>query len=108
MMLPGVGVMTWQEAQSKFSWGTLFLFGIGISLGSAIISTKAGTWLAQAIVPFFGLGAAPALTVLLILAAFLIIIHLGFASATALASAMIPIIIEVLKNISTLVSTSSA
>ncbi len=101
MMLPGVGVMTWQEAQSKFSWGTLFLFGIGISLGSAIISTKAGTWLAQAIVPFFGLGAAPALTVLLILAAFLIIIHLGFASATALASAMIPIIIEVLKNIST-------
>jgi len=101
MMIPGIGIMSWEEAQSRVSWGTLLLFGIGISLGSAIISTKAGAWLAKAIVPFFGLSAAPALTVLLILAAFLIIIHLGFASATALASAMIPIIIEVLKNIST-------
>jgi len=101
MMLPGIGIMTWEEAQSRISWGTLFLFGVGISLGSAIIATKAGAWLAKAIVPFFGLSGAPALTVLLILAAFLIIIHLGFASATALAAAMIPIIIEALKNVST-------
>lgn len=34
-----------------------------------------------------------------ILAAFLIIIHLGFASATALSSSMIPIMITLLQNI---------
>ena len=32
---------------------------------------------------------------------FLIIIHLGFASATALAAAMIPIIISILQNVTT-------
>ncbi|MGO9021992.1 MAG: DASS family sodium-coupled anion symporter [Syntrophobacteraceae bacterium] len=101
MMAPGIGIMTWEEAQQRIPWGTLFLFGIGISLGSAIVSTNAGAWLAKAIVPFFGLSTAPALLIVLILAAFLIIMHLGFASATALAAAMIPIIIEVLKNVST-------
>ena len=34
-----------------------------------------------------------------ILAAFLIVIHLGFASATALSSSMIPIMISLLQNI---------
>jgi sodium-dependent dicarboxylate transporter 2/3/5 len=101
MMAPQVGIMTWEEAQQRIPWGTLFLFGMGISLGSAIVSTKAGVWLAKAIVPFFGLTTAPALLIVLTLAAFLIIIHLGFASATGLAAAMIPIIIEVLKNVST-------
>jgi di/tricarboxylate transporter len=39
--------------------------------------------------------------IVLTLAAFLIIVHLGFASASGLSAAMIPIIIEVLKNVST-------
>ena len=101
MMVPRIGIMTWDEAQQRIAWGTLFLFGMGISLGSAIVTTKAGAWLAKAIVPFFGLNAAPALVIVLTLAAFLIIIHLGFASATGLAAAMIPIMIEVLRNVST-------
>ena len=98
MLLPGVGIMTWQEAQSKIPWGTLLLFGIGISLGSALLSTKAAAWLAKMIVGWFGLQAMPALIVFAVLAAFLIIIHLGFASATALAAAMIPIIISILQG----------
>jgi len=36
-----------------------------------------------------------------VLAAFLIVIHLGFASATALAAAMIPIVIAVLQKVQT-------
>lgn len=83
------------------AWGTLFLFGVGISLGSAIISTKAGVWLAKSIVPFFGLSYSSAFMILAILALFLIIIHLGFASATALAAAMIPIVISMLQEVKT-------
>lgn len=98
MLLPGVGIMTWQEAQSKIPWGTLLLFGIGISLGSALLSTKAAAWLAKMIVGWFGLQIMPALIVFAVLAAFLIIIHLGFASATALAAAMIPIVISILQG----------
>jgi sodium-dependent dicarboxylate transporter 2/3/5 len=36
-----------------------------------------------------------------VLGLFLVVIHLGFASATALASAMVPIVIAVLQNVAT-------
>ncbi|MBP2626227.1 MAG: anion transporter [Firmicutes bacterium] len=101
LLLPGIGVMSWKDAQAKIPWGTLILFGVGISLGSAILSTKAAAWLAKIIVAVFGLQTLPALTILAILSAFLIIIHLGFASATALAAAMIPILISILQGVQT-------
>ena len=100
MMMPGIGIMTWKEAQQRIGWGTLMLFGVGISLGSAILSTKAGEWIAHVIVEYFGLYDATATFIIAILALFLILIHLGFASATALSSAMIPICISVLQGAS--------
>ena len=98
MMMPGIGIMTWKEAQERIGWGTLILFGVGISLGSAILSTKAAAWIASCIVDGFGLNDMTAFGIIAVLAAFLIVIHLGFASATALAAAMIPIIITVLQG----------
>ena len=100
MMMPGIGIMTWKEVQERINWGTLLLFGVGISLGSAILSTKAGEWIAHVIVEYFGLYDATATFIIAILALFLILIHLGFASATALSSAMIPICISVLQGAS--------
>lgn len=100
MMMPGIGIMTWKEVQERINWGTLLLFGVGISLGSAILSTKAGEWIAHVIVQNFGLYDATATFIIAILALFLILIHLGFASATALSSAMIPICISVLQGAS--------
>lgn len=99
MLLPGIGIMTWKEAQEKIAWGTLVLFGVGISLGSVLLSTKAAAWMAKFIVVGFGLQTMPVLSILAVLAAFLIIIHLGFASATALAAAMVPILISILQGI---------
>ncbi|WP_137046306.1 DASS family sodium-coupled anion symporter [Pseudolabrys sp. FHR47] len=101
MFLPGIGIMTWKEAQPKIPWGTVILFGIGISLGTALLQTKAATWLADIVVLEFGLKNATALFILGTMSLFLVVIHLGFASATALASAMIPIIIAVLKSVAT-------
>jgi sodium-dependent dicarboxylate transporter 2/3/5 len=101
MFLPGIGIMTWKEAQPRIPWGTIILFGIGISLGTALLQTKGATWLADLVVAQFGLKQATALFVLGVMSLFLIVIHLGFASATALASAMIPIVIAVLQGIST-------
>lgn len=98
MLLPNVGIMNWKEAQSKIAWGTLVLFGVGISLGSAILSTKAASWIADVIVTSFGLFEMSAVGIIAILALFLIVIHLGFASATALAAAMIPITISILQG----------
>jgi di/tricarboxylate transporter len=42
-----------------------------------------------------------ALAILAVLSVFLVVIHLGFASATALAAAMIPIVIAVLQRVQT-------
>lgn len=100
MLLPGIGIMSWKDAQSRIGWGTLVLFGVGISLGSTILSTKAADWIAHVIVNTFNLYDTTAFFIIAILALFLIIIHMGFASATALAAAMIPIIISVLQGAS--------
>jgi solute carrier family 13 (sodium-dependent dicarboxylate transporter), member 2/3/5 len=99
MFLPGIGVMSWKAAQSKVPWGTLMLFGVGISLGTVLLQTKAAAWLANLIVTGGGLAGASLFLVLALLSLFLIVVHLGFASATALASAMIPIMISVLQQL---------
>jgi len=101
MFVPGLGIMDWKQAQSKIPWGTVVLFGVGISLGTALLQTKAAAWLANVIVQQFGLQNMTALTILALMSLFLIVIHLGFASATALASAMIPIVISVLQSVQT-------
>jgi di/tricarboxylate transporter len=101
MFLPGIGIMTWKEAQPKIPWGTVILFGIGISVGTALLQTKGAAFLANLAVAEFGLKYASSLFVLAVLSLFLTVIHLGFASATALASAMIPIVIAVLQGVAT-------
>ncbi len=101
MLLPRIGVMDWKASQRGFPWGTVLLFAVGISVGTALLRTQAAGWLAQLIVNHLGLVDAGAFTILMLLSLFLIVIHLGFASATALASTMIPIIISVLGAVQT-------
>ncbi len=101
MLLPRFGVMDWKESQRGFPWGTVVLFAIGISVGTALLRTQAAGWLANIIVQNLGLQNASAFVILMLLSLFLIVIHLGFASATALASTMIPIIISVLMAVQT-------
>ena len=101
MLLPRLGLMDWKESQLGFPWGTVVLFAIGISVGTALLRTQAAGWLANLIVQHLGLQNASAFSILMLLSLFLIVIHLGFASATALASTMIPIIISVLMAVQT-------
>lgn len=101
MFMPGIGIMNWKQAQANIPWGTIILFGIGISLGTALLQTKGAVWLADLVVAEFGLKQATAMFILGVMSLFLIFIHLGFASATALASAMIPIVIAVLQGVAT-------
>jgi len=101
MFLPGIGIMTWRQAQPVIPWGTIVLFGVGISLGTALLQTKGAVWLADIMVAQFGLQFASGMFILTVMSLFLIVIHLGFASATALASAMIPIIIAVMQSVKT-------
>ncbi len=101
MFMPGFGILNWKDAQARIPWGTIILFGVGISLGTVLLQTNAATWLANIVVAEFGLKNATVLFILGVMSLFLVVIHLGFASATALASAMIPIVIAVLKGVAT-------
>lgn len=101
MLLPRLGVMDWKESQRGFPWGTVVLFAVDISIGTALLKTQAAGWLAHLIVQNLGLQQASAFAILMLLSLFLIVIHLGFASATALASTMIPIIMSVLLAVQT-------
>lgn len=87
--------MDWKFAQPNIDWGSIVMFGAGIGLGSVLLKTKAATWLAHVFVSAFSLETASIFLLIAIMAAFLIVIHLGFASATALSSAMIPIVISI-------------
>jgi anion transporter len=101
LFLPLIGVMDWKQANALIPWGTVVLFGVGISLGTALLQTQAAQWLANLIVDWFGLNQLSSLAILAVMAAFLVVIHLGFASATALASALIPIVIAVMQKVQT-------
>ncbi|WML50708.1 DASS family sodium-coupled anion symporter [Neobacillus sp. PS3-34] len=98
ILAPGIGVLTWEVAEKKIPWGTIILFAAGISLGTVLLNTKGASWLAKIIFQSFGLSHLPLLILLSILAGFTILIHIGFASATSLASTLIPVVIAFVKG----------
>ena len=93
MLLPGIGVMDFKYAQDNINWGTLIVFAVGISLGSFLLETGTATWLSEQTFGALGIASMPILATIAIVSLFNIIIHLGFASATSLASALIPVFI---------------
>lgn len=99
MLAPGIGIMEWKEVEKRVQWGTLLMFGVGISLGTTLLDTQAAPWLANFVVDWFGLESLNSFAIFAVLAAFLILIHLGFASATALCAALLPILISLLVSL---------
>lgn len=99
LLLPRIGVMTWPQVQKQVPWGTIVVFGVGISLGTALLETKAAMWLADYVVTALKLERLGSFGVFAGLSLFLVLIHIGFASATSLTSALIPIMIAVLQRL---------
>lgn len=93
LLLPKIGVFNWKEASAKIDWGTIIVFSVGISLGTVLLNTKGALWLSDAVFGSIGLDSMPLVATIALVTVFNIIIHLGFASATSLASALIPVLI---------------
>lgn len=47
ILWPGLGTMTWKEAQGKVPWNVFILYGAGLSMGGAMVSSGAANWLAE-------------------------------------------------------------
>ena len=93
LLLPKVGVYDWKTVEHLVSWGTLVVFAVGISLGMILLDTGAAAWLSEQTFSAVGLDQLPLLATIALVSLFNILIHLGFASATSLASALIPVFI---------------
>lgn len=93
LLTPKIGVFDWPTAEPMISWGTIMVFGIGISLGTVLLNTGGASWLSDSTFGRLGLDSYPIVGTIAIVAIFNILIHLGFASATSLASALVPVFI---------------
>lgn len=46
LLWPNRGVMNWKEAQQKVPWNVFMVYGAGLSMGTALVSSGAAKWLA--------------------------------------------------------------
>jgi di/tricarboxylate transporter len=80
-------------------WGTIIVFAVGISLGTILLDTQGAQWLSNKVFGSLGLESMPIIVTIAIVSLFNILIHLGFASATSLSAALIPIFIALTATI---------
>ncbi|ALF11127.1 DASS family sodium-coupled anion symporter [Parageobacillus thermoglucosidasius] len=93
LLTPKIGVLDWKSVEKLIPWGTIIVFAVGIALGTILLDTKGAQWLSNKVFEVMGLEKMPILIIIAIISLFNILIHLGFASATSLSSALIPILI---------------
>jgi solute carrier family 13 (sodium-dependent dicarboxylate transporter), member 2/3/5 len=93
LLTPKIGVFDWKSVENLIPWGTIIVFAVGIALGTILLDTKGAQWLSNKVFEIMGLEKVPILIIIAIVSLFNILIHLGFASATSLSSALIPILI---------------
>jgi solute carrier family 13 (sodium-dependent dicarboxylate transporter), member 2/3/5 len=98
MFVPNIGVLNWKQVQPRVPWGILIQLGVGVGLGTALLKTGAAGWLAHFVVDEFGVARLSMFQMLAVLWLFLIVIHLGFSSGSAMATTMIPVMMSVLQE----------
>ena len=99
LLSPKIGVFDWKSVEKLIPWGTIIVFAVGIALGTILLDTQGAQWLSDNIFGAMGLDGMPLLSTIALISAFNILIHLGFASATSLSSALIPIFIALTSTI---------
>lgn len=99
LLTPKIGVFDWKQVERLIPWGTIIVFAVGISLGTVLLDTQGAQWLSMKVFGSLGLEHMPILATIALVSAFNILIHLGFASATSLSSALIPIFIALTTTI---------
>lgn len=93
LLLPKVGVFNWKQANSYMDWGTVFVLGVSISLGTVLLKSGAAKWLSDTVLAPIGLADKPIVVAVALAALFGILLHLGFASGSSLTSVFIPVMI---------------
>jgi solute carrier family 13 (sodium-dependent dicarboxylate transporter), member 2/3/5 len=91
MLWPGKGIMDWRHAQSRVPWNVFIVYGAGLSMGQALVSSGAAKWLAGILFsPIVAMSPAVQLIILLWLITGLQVFFTGGGPKT---TALMPIII---------------
>lgn len=97
ILFPGIGVLTWQDAQKGIPWELFVYFGGVITLSDALTKTNAFSWVINALISSLGLQGIGMLPLTIILMGFTIFSHIIWSTTTAMAGVMIPIYIGMAK-----------
>lgn len=66
LIWPSLGVMSWKEAQQKVPWNVFILYGAGLSMGVAMVTSGAAKWLAGTLLgPINGFSIATQIIILI-------------------------------------------
>lgn len=90
MLSPLIGVANWKELSARVDWGTILLFGAGVSMGEVLLSSGAAIWLAEASLGSLGLGSMVPPLMMTVIALVLLVVRFAFASITSAAAALVP------------------
>lgn len=91
LMLPGIGVLSWKEAQPLVPWNVFVLYGAGLSMGAALVSSGAATWMANTL--FSPLNGVPIAAQMIILIWIVTLLQVFFTGGGPKTTALTPIII---------------
>jgi sodium-dependent dicarboxylate transporter 2/3/5 len=97
LFLPGIGVMTWKDAEREIDWGGILLIVAGLSLGLMVYETGAARWLAWGLMG--KLAFAPAYVQPFIIVLAVALLHLMFSSNTVTGTIIIPILIALARDL---------
>lgn len=91
LMLPGAGVLSWQDGVKAVSWNPVLFVGAALVLGQALIETGAAQWIIDWLFAVSGItGGGSRLLALLVLAFISLTSHVYMTSHTARAAALVP------------------
>lgn len=93
MLTPKVGVITWKGVENNTLGNNYSIWSRDFTR-ECTIKTGAAQWLSDQTFGLMGLQHMPLIATIALITLFNILIHLGFASATSLSSALIPVFIS--------------
>jgi len=96
MMMPYIGVANWKDTVNKIEWGTILLFGAGLSLGEIIFSSGAAVWMAKVSLGSMGLERLSVPVMMGVIALAIVVIRLAFSSVMSAAVTVVPTVLGLL------------
>ena len=91
LLTPGIGVLSWNELEARFSWGLVLTVGTSLSLTQALADSGAASWLARLVVNALTSVSHHPLVMLGTLIVLVAVLHLAITNLAACIALFIPI-----------------